>query len=176
MTAVHDLGHQSQKTLHGWLTTWQRHCRKDSTKCEAEKVEARRYLEYYLLKLLMKQNGRLIAICTEKSTWLYPKGRQGVTAFLNAMVLTACSGDPGHLGTWRKPWGQLTFTVTLWRHLPALRYWYLHRRWSRMCVQISCRCLSSKALAPNTSHLIMFSLQGKGSSYLVRQTLRKSVF
>lgn len=69
MTAVRDLGHQSQKTLHGWLTTRQRHCRKDSTKREAEKVEARRYLEYYLLKLLMKQNRRLLAICTAKSMW-----------------------------------------------------------------------------------------------------------
>lgn len=69
MSAVHDLGHQSQKILHGWLTTRQQHFRKDSTKREAEKAEARRYLEYYLLKLLMKQNRRMIAICTEKSSW-----------------------------------------------------------------------------------------------------------
>lgn len=69
MTAVYDLGHQSQKTLCGWLTARQRYFRKDSTKREAEKVEARRYLEYYLLKLLIEQNRRMIAVCTEKLTW-----------------------------------------------------------------------------------------------------------
>lgn len=68
MTAVYDLGHQSQKTLRGWLTARQ-YFRKDSTKREAEKVETRRYLEYYLLKLLIEQNRRMIAVCTEKSTW-----------------------------------------------------------------------------------------------------------
>lgn len=43
---MYDLGHQSQKTLRGWLTTRLRHFRKDSTNREAEKVEARKYLEY----------------------------------------------------------------------------------------------------------------------------------